>query len=67
MYIYMYASISAIILEKPVNNKITDVCQQKVVPKALYPWLRTTKMNFEKLLGEQVFKKHTCNLSLNLL
>ena len=49
-------------LEKlPVNDKITTLCQTKCyVPQTSYQWLQTTKMNFEKLLGEQV-KNHNYN------
>ena len=49
-------------LEKlPVNDKITTLCQTKCyVPQTSYQWLQTTKMNFEKLLGEQV-KNRNCN------
>ena len=35
--------------------------QTKYVSQALYQTLQTTKMNFESLLGEQVFKNHNCN------
>ena len=43
-----------------VNDKITVSCQINVF-WALYQTIQTTKMNFEKLLGEQVFKNHNCN------
>ena len=39
-----------------VNDKIKDLCHAKYVSQASYQSLRTTKMNFENLLGEQVFK-----------
>ena len=50
-----YASLFTMKLEKlPANDKI--------ISKASYQSLQTTKMNFEKLLGEQVFKNHNFNL-----
>ena len=49
-------------LEKiPVNDKITASCQTKFVSQTSYQWLQQTKMNFEKLLGGQVFKNHNYN------
>jgi len=33
----------------------------KIISKASYQSLQTTKMNFEKLLSEQVFKNHNCH------
>ena len=39
-----------------VNDKIKGLCQAKYASQASYQSLRTTKMNSENLLGEQVFK-----------
>ena len=53
----IHAPLFAMKLEKiPVNDKITASCQTKCVSQTSYQWLQTTKMNFEKLLGGQVFK-----------
>ena len=58
----IYASLFAMKLEKiPVNDKITASCQTKFVSQTSYQWLQRTKMNFEKLLGGQVFKNHNYN------
>ena len=58
----IHASLFAMKLEKiPVNDKITASCQTKFVSQTSYQWLQRTKMNFEKLLGGQVFKNHNYN------
>ena len=58
----IHAPLFAMKLEKiPVNDKITVSCQTKCVSQTSYQWLQTTKMNFEKLLGGQVFKNHNYN------
>ena len=58
----IHAPLFAMRLEKiPVNDKITASCQTKFVSQTSYQWLQTTKMNFEKLLGGQVFKNHNYN------
>ena len=58
----IHASLFATKLEKiPVNDKITASCQTKFVSQTSYQWLKRTKMNFEKLLGGQVFKNHNYN------
>ena len=52
-----YASLFAMKLEKlPVNDKITAWYETNMSLT-----LQTTKMNFEKRLGYQVFKNQNCN------
>ena len=43
-----------------VNDKIT-ASYKTDVSQELFQTLQTTKMNFEKLLGYQVFKNHNCS------
>ena len=33
----------------------------------MYQTLQTTKMNYENVLGQQVFKRHNCNQSVSIL
>ena len=38
-----------------------QVCVKQVYLQALFQTLQTTKINFEKLLGKQVFKNNHCS------
>ena len=44
-----------------VNDNIWASFQTNNVSQGLYQTLQTTKVNFENLLGWQVFKNHNCN------